>query len=197
MKHPHRIEHLIITSPAGVGHPAQVLRPFWWRAIAYLWECNLTPMDAIRWGGPFGRMISNYMLRGRARRSPPNSGFLNVIDLDALCEFGYENFAATASGERALALLLHPGAYGKKPIITFLRGGEGGFNSPVSIIYGDQRYDWMESKYGKQLRDQLVAQGVQCTVSEVRDAGHILFIDNPEGFNEAVVEAHKKMCGHS
>jgi len=99
---------------------------FTYAFLSCVWESNLTPMDGLRWLGPFGHLAVGGILERRALKSGGNSFLrrLRTEQSDALIDFTYQNQAAPPSGERALAPIFMPGAYAKKPLFLWLRGPE-------------------------------------------------------------------------
>ena len=257
---------------------------FTYSFLSFVWESNLTPMDGVRWLGPFGHVAVAGILERRALKSGPNS-FLRRLrrdQSDALIDFTYQNQANPPSGERALAPIFLPGAYAKKPLFLWLRGrnyrprgsasdvesplrssshdrdrdrdrdagddrdesidsaerrrllgsasagspdrrGGGGsiasgvsdprtplgnntgstadgssviaslsggkprpvvrtIDCPVTLIYGTPNMDWMNSKYGRDLCDQLQREGVDARLYQMSESGHIVYMEQPEEF---------------
>jgi pimeloyl-ACP methyl ester carboxylesterase len=74
-------------------------------------------------------------------------------------------------------------------MIDWLTSKNGGIQCPVALIYGDPQYDWMQMSHGKQLMEKLHEEGVHCECTFVPGTGHILFIDDPDGFNAAIIDA--------
>ena len=183
--------------------------------------------------------------------------------IKAVIEYTYQNWAAPASGERALTAILMPGAYAREPLENWLLPpvkcfdahqfdernaesdtiesaiefctttgskhseapateeklrllkrtasiyqqkrieignisnlhndscdpilGGGGVQCPVLFIYGSPKYDWMESKYGKQLVDKLTNRGIDAQLIELNNSGHLLFLDEPTEFVKAII----------
>lgn len=298
--YPHRVAHLFLASPAGVGMPPEALKPkldqcalldyefdapsetgastlsngsfrkkfqvsrFTFTFLSWVWESNLTPMDGIRWLGPFGHLAVAGTLERRANKCGPNSALrrLTPEQAQALIDFTYQNQASPPSGERALAPIFIPGAYAKKPLCLWLRGPlyhqraalfsdqrsppraargahydedadvEGGesqdllgsasmrgsgsvvegsalstsrlpptplsprsraevktIDCPVSIIYGSPDLDWMRSKYGADLCEQLRREGVDARLYQMKESGHIVYMEDPEDFVNCVLQA--------
>jgi len=285
VKYPHRVTHLILASPAGVGLPPEPLRTqmvgsTWdydfdtpseagstistasfkknfpmssvtYTFLAFCWDANFTPMDLVRWLGPLGHSTVYYILERRAMRSGMNCYLrkINPDQIKALVDFTYQNQALPPSGERVLAPMLMPGAYARKPLITWLRGkyykkkdqyssspsmagmdedkdGEeagvgdkdGGtekplmgpssparsrtgnsstcvdgvpytISCPVSLIYGSPDLDWMNVRYGRDLCEQLGREGVDAKVYQMKESGHIVYMEDPENFCDIVFKA--------
>lgn len=182
--------------------PRRVL-PGW---LVWLWDTNaISPFSLIRIGGPLGpRFVSGWTSR-RFNHLPPE-------EADTLHIYAYNLFRQKGSGEFALTYLLAPGAYARNPLIN--RIGEVGrqvikpaanglpaqkeTGFPVVFMYGDS--DWMDVAGGFASEEKIKARAekalMEGTEEERRDengsakvivvkkAGHHLYLDNAEEFNE-------------
>ena len=111
----------------------------------------------------------------------------------ALIEYLYNNAVLPPSGEECLNRLLLPGAYAVHPLcdrVPFLKVSE------VVFLYGEK--DWMDPTAGMDVERYCRRQRAEghldvplVSVRAVRNSGHLLMIENWEGFNAAVVWA----CG--
>ena len=111
----------------------------------------------------------------------------------ALIDYLYNNAVLPPSGEECLNRLLLPGAYAVRPLcerVPRLRVSE------VVFLYGEK--DWMDPTAGmdveRHCRQQRAGGNLDVpdvTVRAVRNSGHLLMIENWEGFNAAVIWA----CG--
>ncbi|SCU90263.1 LADA_0F02872g1_1 [Lachancea dasiensis] len=54
------------------------------------------------------------------------------------------------------------------------------------LLYGD--HDWMNRRAGFELTREAEAMGIDANYSEVSSSGHNLFLDNPEEFNQRVLQ---------
>ena len=111
----------------------------------------------------------------------------------ALIEYLYNNAVLPPSGEECLNRLLLPGAYAVYPLcdrVPHLKVSE------VVFLYGER--DWMDptagmdvERYCRQQRAEGNLDVPNVSVRAVRNSGHLLMIENWEGFNAAVIWA----CG--
>lgn len=175
--------------------------------LVYLWEANISPFSIVRWSGPLGpRLVSGWTSR-RFSKLPADQS-------QALHNYAYSLFRQRGSGEYALAYVLAPGAYARRPLIWRVQDlankvAHGGI--PSVWMYGEM--DWMdvaggfaaEEKIrttplkqdetlprntfigGEEWRGDKKGQGGEAKVRIVRNAGHHLYLDNHEEFNEMVV----------
>lgn len=185
LRHPERVAKLILASPAGLPHDRNSpeieaamggtiavngqLVPAW---IAWLWARNTTPMDVVRWAGPLGPPI----IRAYVRRRLPG---LAPSIIDTFAEYMYHMTAHEGSGEYALGTLMRPGAWAKLPLHDRLPD----LSMPVTFVYGED--DWMDHRYA-----EACAGNMRVTVKILRvpDAGHQLYLEQPEEFNRIVAE---------
>ncbi|CAM9810470.1 unnamed protein product [Ascophyllum nodosum] len=190
-KYPQRLERLVLISP--VGFPDQpenadaVLeqRPFAQRNLMKFlrwgWKRGITPGDVVRTLGPLGqRMMMSYATRR----------FLADFDREALGHYLYHNMAATdGSGERALGHVLKPGAWAFSPLRYRLPKIDPSIS--VHFIYGEN--DWMFSTASQELKEAADSSGTgqKISVARVPEAGHQMFLDNPQAFNVELL----RVCG--
>ncbi|KAJ3256272.1 hypothetical protein HK103_005635 [Boothiomyces macroporosus] len=167
LKYPSRVEKLILVSPVGVPvepPPAeQQIRPgFLMRFFRTLWSWNITPMSVIRTLGPAGpSLVRKYTSRR----------FAHLADEEnkALEDYIYHISAQSGSGEYALARLLKPGAWAKKPLYHRVHD----LKMPTSFIYGDQ--DWMDHRHALNTVGNFKSP---VKVAVVANAGHHLYLGN-------------------
>ncbi|OAA68875.1 hypothetical protein ISF_03250 [Cordyceps fumosorosea ARSEF 2679] len=194
-------------SKAG-GAPAAPRRPIpsW---LVWLWDANVSPFSIIRMTGPLGpRFVSGWTSRRFNHLPGPEAQTLH--------DYAFSIFKQKGSGEYALAYILAPGAYARRPVINRIQDvgrqplpanqtattagltKETGF--PIVFMYGEN--DWMdvagglasEEKLKKAKADALArateeerrAENGSVKVVIVPKAGHHLYLDNAEFFNDAV-----------
>ena len=139
------------TEKSGASPPRKPL-PKW---LTYLWDANISPFSLVRWAGPLGpRFVSGWTSR-RFSHLEPN-------EAQALHTYAYSLFKQRGSGEYALAYILAPGAFARRPLIRRIAGvgrqyvqpdattsstvadavkkRENGF--PIIFMYGEN--DWMD-----------------------------------------------------
>ncbi|KAK3319288.1 Alpha/Beta hydrolase protein [Apodospora peruviana] len=177
--------------------------------VSWLWDANVSPFSIVRLSGPLGpRFVSGWTSR-RFNHLPPD-------EKQALHTYSYTLFRQKGSGEYALPYLLAPGAYARSPVINRIQDvgrqvikpatedspevRETGF--PIVFMYGEN--DWMDVAGGyaaeQKLKQRIVKALLHGTPEEKRKengsakvivvtkAGHHLYLDNPDEFNEAVIK---------
>ncbi|CAO3646773.1 unnamed protein product [Mucor hiemalis] len=141
--------------------------PSW---ATYLWDRNVTPMSIIRMIGPFGpSLVHTYTSRRFAH--------LTEGEQHDLYDYLYNITSSTGSGEFALAAILAPGAYARKPLFQRLAK----LTMPTVFIYGE--VDWMDYKAAEKAKSIMQ---VPSKVIRVPSGGHHMYLENPEFFNKVV-----------
>jgi len=211
LKYPSHVDKLILVSPVGVPHnpyetkddvgidPPMTDPPFttvqsevsqpspppsktsvqnprplpkW---VTALWEANISPFMFVRIPifGP--KFASGWTARRFAQLSPEQQ--------TALSQYAYQIFRLRGSGEFALAYLLAPGAYARRPLIERVKKLQNdSLLKKVTWIYGS--YDWMDVDAGRDASEQL--GDLETDVVVVDRAGHNVHLDNPEAFNKII-----------
>lgn len=175
--------------------------------LVWLWDANVSPFSIVRLAGPLGpRFVSGWTSR-RFNHLPSD-------EKEVLHTYAYSLFRQKGSGEYVLPYLLAPGAYARDPVINRIQDvgrqviqpatetapavRETGL--PIVFMYGEN--DWMDVAGGyaaeEKVKQRVVKALLHGTEEEkrkeagsakvvvVRKAGHHLYLDNPEEFNELV-----------
>ena len=196
------------SSAAPPPPPAAPKRPLpgW---LVWLWDANISPFSIVRMSGPLGpRFVSGWSSR-RFNHLPP-------AEAQALHDYSFSIFKQKGSGEYALAYILAPGAYARRPVIDRIQDvgrqviaparddqparKETGI--PVVFMYGE--HDWMDAAGGlaaeeklKQAKIKALLHGTDeekrgengsAKVVMIPKAGHHLYLDNPDFFNNIMKE---------
>ena len=204
--YPAHVRTLVLLSPAGlVGMPddyhaklRQASRRV--RLVIELWRRGWTPFTALRLL-PHKRAyrICKWNARRWSGLRPRDSDEEAPSDdpvVAALADYIYHGWReGPASADGAIAALLHPGAWGKKPLSPRLP------RLPISrieFIYGTK--DWMDFRHGNKVAEacmeqrtptvqaaaQATAQAPLVCVQVVEDAGHYAHLENVPGFTHAL-----------
>ncbi|XWS14500.1 hypothetical protein CRYUN_Cryun35bG0014900 [Craigia yunnanensis] len=191
LKHPEHVQHLILVGPAGFSSESDGkyewltrFRATWKGAILnYLWESNFTPMKLVRGLGPLGPgLLRKYTT---ARFSPRYSAesVLTEEQSRLLTDYMYHTLAAKASGELCLKYIFAFGAFARMPLLN----SASEWKVQTTFIYGDQ--DWMNYQGAQEARKQMK---VLCEIIRVPQAGHFVFLENPDGFHSAMLYACRR-----
>ncbi|KAF3061425.1 putative cardiolipin-specific deacylase, mitochondrial [Daldinia childiae] len=180
--------------------------PSW---LVWLWDANVSPFSIVRLAGPLGpRLASGWTSR--------RFNHLTSEEKQTLHDYAYSIFRQRGSGEYVLPYLLAPGAHARRPVINRVhRVGrqvitpatetepavkETGF--PIVFMYGEN--DWMDVAGGlaaeeklKEAKAKILLNATEeerkkekgdAKVIIVRQAGHHLYLDNPDEFNKYIRE---------
>lgn len=202
-KYPGHIKKLVLVSPAGVPRSpfsisagmrrAQGLSdaadvvpktsveiPGWFN---YLWEQNVSPFFLVRGTGPLGpRVVSGWTSRRFAN--------LPEREAKALHRYVYMIFNAPGSGEYALNYILAPGAHARWPL------AERAKDIPCETVWVYGQNDWMDVAGGVDAVTEIRKHtGMAAPLHVVEDAGHHIYLDNPEAFNKLVIEVMHEVEG--
>ncbi|KAL3418405.1 hypothetical protein PVAG01_10121 [Phlyctema vagabunda] len=187
--------------------------------LTYLWDANISPFSVVRWTGPLGpRFVSGWTSR-RFSHLPNNES-------EALHNYAYSLFRQRGSGEYALAYILAPGAFARSPLIRRIHGvgrqpiipdSDGAQGSkketgyPVVLMYGEK--DWMDIAGGYAAEQKLKeekARALKAATEEekkkengsakvviIKNAGHHLYLEGWEEFNEVMREEMEETKKHT
>lgn len=175
--------------------------------LVWLWDANVSPFSIVRLAGPLGPRFASGWTSRRFNHLTPE-------EKQKLHDYAYSIFKQRGSGEYALPYLLAPGAHARRPVINRIhRVGrsiitpatetepavkETGF--PIVFMYGEN--DWMDVAGGlaaeeklKQAKVKALLHGTDeekrkengaAKVVVVSKAGHHLYLDNPNEFNDYI-----------
>lgn len=194
LKHPDHVQHLVLVCPAGIPEKpegwesrfssASGFRRLLFRAAASAWEAGVTPGSVIRSMGPWGPGLVDRYVGGRfSYHGQP----LKEEEVPLFSRYFYHIAAAPGSGEYALRHLLAPGAWAHSPMHRRLLELQG---VPVTFVYG--AHDWMDPNSAKVLAaelDRVRPRSVESdhAVEVLPDAGHYVFIEQPQDFNKTLL----------
>lgn len=188
--YPKRVRTLILISPAGM--PAEPpdyrekLQVAPWKPFLMLtlWGRGWTPALGLkllpkRYGHRIASMTANRWSAGAPE---------GTVDREALADYIYYGWCeGKESGEQALTALLHPGAWGKRPLVERLPNLK---VARVELIYGDS--DWMDVRHGNTAAaacEKLAGSAPAVFVQLVEAAGHYVHLQNTPGFCRALALA--------
>ncbi|CAF1599673.1 unnamed protein product, partial [Didymodactylos carnosus] len=138
--------------------------------IRALWIYGYTPQSAVRLMGPFG--------------PKPVQGYVTRRFLIGPAAAAAEEEAGIETGA-AVMKKVDEDVYAYEPLQQRLTQIKRDIR--VTFLYGD--HDWMDVKAGEEVVKNIRQQGGKANLMRVRQAGHQLMIDNPQGFFDAIVNA--------
>lgn len=193
-KYPERVERLILLSPVGVPKRSEQMeairknatftRRLFLSFYTSMFENGSTPCSVLRTWLPKKKSM-NYVESYVKHRLP---AIVDPEEQEAVSKYLYYNAVLPGSGEYCINRLLNPTVLAKKPLVDRIPH----LAVPnVSFLYGSS--DWMDYSGGLDTQSACEAQHRQGHVAPnvdvygVRDAGHLLMLDNWEEFNAGVV----------
>lgn len=150
------------------------------RLIYTLWQRNVSPFTIIRSMGPIkSKLLSVWTKRRFSEYIESNLEFYRNIH-----DYFYRSLTAKGSGEYAITRILAFGAVPKLPLIDRLPQALVKANLPTLWCYGD--VDWMNVEAGQEAVMEInkLANKKIASIGIVPKAGHHLYLDNTELFND-------------
>lgn len=185
--YPDRVDKLVMLSPAGINKPNENFdieiwlqeKPFFARVFLkiarFFWARDVTPTVLLRKIGPFGgRFVKRYLKRRIVGLSKPEIKNLKVY-------FQQVNLYP-GSGEFALSRIIKELLYAHAPLCDRLT------DVPIVFLYGEK--DWMDHEGAVQNK---AVNKVSVIIDFVSNAGHQLYIDNPQETAEKMIAGLKKL----
>jgi cardiolipin-specific phospholipase len=199
-KYPERVDQLLLLSPAGIPEetiekrearramfltstPRRIVYEF----FAGLWDKGYTPGSIMR---TITESQGRYLVEGYVRNRLP--AITDPEEQAVLAEYMYTGSILPGSGEYVQNRLLEPGAIAKNPCLHRIPQLK---VKKISFLYGTK--DWMDVQGGLDVqtkcREKRAADGNNAVpninVYQVRNAGHLLQLENSTAFNAAVMVA--------
>jgi pimeloyl-ACP methyl ester carboxylesterase len=182
LEYPQHVSKLVLISPAGFGlEPSEFQQKrtgLFYSLSRMLYGWNITPQTIIRSLGPLGGVFVRVYASSRFSH-------LDDPEFKALEDYLLQISVKPPSGEYSLGNLLItqlPGAIAKKPLPKRINS----LKVPVTFIYGS--HDWMDHSHALKTAPLLAKE---TKVVLVHDAGHHLYLENPDGFNDALISELK------
>ncbi|KAJ1546234.1 lysophosphatidic acid acyltransferase [Saccharomyces cerevisiae] len=196
LKYPDSIEKLCLISPLGVENSIH--------AITHKWEPNTTypltftdpssryytrklnvprfifenQLNVLKWMGPIGsKLCSNYI--STAYVKVPDQIYKDYL----LHSFVGKNQTVQPQTIKVFTHLFERNLIARDPIINNVRFLNPA--TPVMFMYGE--HDWMDKYAGYLTTESMLKNKAKASYIEVPDAGHNLFLDNPQHFASSLV----------
>lgn len=188
-KYPENVERLILISPVGVPHlvgehnisSTSFRARLLFGTVKSLWRNNWTPGSVLR--SLMSETRGRNFIRWYVDRRLP--AITNEDEKKVLCEYMYTNNILPGSGDHALNQVLKPIAFARKPIVYRIPNLK---VKNISFIYGEK--DWMDPSGAIEVQTSCEKSGDGAPNVEIRtvsNAGHLLFLENWEEFNAAMI----------
>uniref|UniRef100_A0A4W4FNP3 1-acylglycerol-3-phosphate O-acyltransferase ABHD5 n=1 Tax=Electrophorus electricus TaxID=8005 RepID=A0A4W4FNP3_ELEEL len=181
LTYPHRsVSHLVLVEPWGFperpdaqGSDCQV--PMWIKALGTALN-PFNPLALLRMAGPLG----NYGLRSDFKQK-----YSSLFQDDTVPDYIYHLNVQTPSGETAFKSMTIPYGWPRRPMMQ--RVGRINPMIPISIICGSR--SCIDGQSGQAIRE--MRPNSRTDIIIIGGAGHYVFADQSEDFNQAVLE----ICG--
>lgn len=194
-QYPQRIAHLLLLTPVGLTreNPSEIqemLNSMSWtqrhtaNTIRYLFDCGVTPASFLR---SLPRSRAKSIVRSYVQRRLPV--ITDPKEQQAVADYLYYLAMVPGFGEKCLNRFLRSSSHGIKPTVDRIPK----LKVPkVSLIYGDS--DWMDIEGGiEACEESRNPSSPIVEVYQLKDAGHLMMLDNWRGFYSGVVA----MCGET
>lgn len=162
------------------------------KLLQTMWEWSVSPFQVLQIFGPVYLKVLSYWSFQRFKNLKANSedadAPVNIDLINKLHEYSYSVFNQyQGSGELAITKLINHNILARLPLC------DRGFMELIQStgldtlwLYGDK--DWMNMQGGNYCVEKLKTLGDEkATLTVVKDAGHHIYLDNPEEFNKVVL----------
>lgn len=165
-----------------------------WRAklVPWLWEKHVSPFSIVRNVGPMrSKFISNWTSHRFS-----HIYYTNPEKFQSIHDYFYRVFNGAGSGEYAITRILAYGALARLPLLDRCPGKFVNMDLPTLWLYGDK--DWMNREAGQEMAKEInglcTAEGKPelAEFGVISNAGHHLYLDNPQEFGDTVLNFLKK-----
>ncbi|KAG0332193.1 hypothetical protein BG000_010261 [Podila horticola] len=205
LKHPERVEKLILASPVGIPENPEAQRaplpnPPESSESSGSGSGSPSPKSASTPPAPPSSLLRKLAIGAWERNITPMAvmrftgpfgpslvaaytsrrfAYLEADELKDLNSYIYHISSKSGSGEYALSTILAPGAFARWPLMDRLKD----LKMPTVFMYGES--DWMDWKAGEKARRTMT---VPTALMRIPSAGHHLYMDNPLAFDKAIFD---------
>ncbi|XP_073534148.1 1-acylglycerol-3-phosphate O-acyltransferase ABHD5 isoform X2 [Phyllobates terribilis] len=180
LKYPSRVKSLILVEPWGFPErPDHVDEerpiPIWIKAVGALLS-PFNPLAGLRLAGPLGLSLVQRL------RPDFKKKYSSMFEDDTVTEYIYHCNAQPPSGETAFRNMTVPYGWARRPMLQ--RIDKMHPDVPITVIYGAR--SCIDGNSGSTIQSLRPNSYVE-TIA-IRGAGHYVFADQPEDFNQKVTE---------
>ncbi|XP_065166576.1 (Lyso)-N-acylphosphatidylethanolamine lipase isoform X3 [Atheta coriaria] len=187
ISHPERVKHLVLADPWGFPErspePAKRDTPLWIKALVYTLQ-PLNPLWAVRAAGPLGQWLVS-----TARPDITKKFSVFVKEESLVTQYLYQCNSQQPSGESAFHSMMSGFGWAKHPMVNRIEQLDK--TVPITLVYGSR--SWVDNSAGEIIKEKRHDSEVNLQV--IVGAGHHVYADKPEVFNEYVIEACDKADG--
>uniref|UniRef100_A0A673JYD2 1-acylglycerol-3-phosphate O-acyltransferase ABHD5 n=1 Tax=Sinocyclocheilus rhinocerous TaxID=307959 RepID=A0A673JYD2_9TELE len=183
LKYPHRC-HLVLVEPWGFAARPNVQEhwvPIWIKVFGAAMN-PFNHLGLLRLAGPLGPLLLQLL------RSDFKQKYASVFADDTVADYIYHVNAQTASGETAFKNMTIPYAWPQHPMMNRVEMISPSL--PMTFIYGSRSS--IDGQSGKAIQEMRPNSHTEIIVSLISGAGHYVFADQSEDFNQAVL----KICNN-
>lgn len=192
LKYPQHVKKLILVSPGGVERSIFSIHNSQTKGIVipdpsspHYYRNPFLPPIVTKYGfkllkmlGPLGiRLISKYLSIRFSRGVKPG----HEEQVKDLLQYTMNLFYQDNNSFDALKVLLNAQLLAPSPILDNLNQ----LKNPVYFMYG--QHDWMNAKAGLAATNELQRVYKSAKFGIIKNAGHNVFLDNPDDFNKEVI----------
>ncbi|KAM4688170.1 1-acylglycerol-3-phosphate O-acyltransferase ABHD5 isoform 2-T2 [Discoglossus pictus] len=180
LKYPSKVKSLILVEPWGFpDRPDNGVEerpiPIWIKAVGAMLS-PFNPLAGLRLAGPLGLSLVQRL------RPDFKKKYSSMFDDDTVTEYIYHCNAQSPSGETAFRNMTVPYGWAQRPMLQ--RIDKMHPDIPITVIYGAR--SCIDGNSGSTIQSQRPNSYVK-TIA-IRGAGHYVFADQPEDFNQKVTE---------
>ncbi|XP_053570239.1 1-acylglycerol-3-phosphate O-acyltransferase ABHD5 isoform X2 [Bombina bombina] len=178
LKYPSRVKSLILVEPWGFpnrpdnGEEERPI-PIWIKAVGAMLS-PFNPLAGLRLAGPLGLSLVQRL------RPDFKKKYSSMFDDDTVTEYIYHCNAQSPSGETAFRNMTVPYGWAQRPMLQ--RIDEMHPDIPITVIYGAR--SCIDGNSGSTI--QSLRPNSYVKTIAIRGAGHYVFADQPEDFNQKV-----------
>ncbi|NXD83376.1 ABHD5 acyltransferase, partial [Halcyon senegalensis] len=178
LKYPSRVKHLILVEPWGfperpdnAEHERPI--PIWIKALGAILS-PFNPLAGLRIAGPFGLSLVQ-RLRPDFKRK-----YSSMFDDNTVAEYIYHCNVQSPSGETAFKNMTIPYGWAKRPMLQ--RIPQMDRDIPITVVYGAR--SCIDGNSGSTI--QSLRPNSYVRTIAILGAGHYVYADQPEDFNQKV-----------
>ncbi|KAL3288218.1 hypothetical protein HHI36_002668 [Cryptolaemus montrouzieri] len=190
ISYPERVKHLILADPWGFGDKAELPPrnpPLWVKIIGIVFYpfTNLNPLASVRALGPFGPWLIQKL------RGDITNKFDDIFDDKSIIpNYIYHCNAQNPTGETAFHHMIQGFGWAKNPMIHRVKNLKNEIS--ITMMYGSNT--WMHN-----LAEKVKEIRPDCSVDVqiIENAGHHIYADQYDQFNEVIVNASNTVDGRT
>ncbi|XP_075068501.1 1-acylglycerol-3-phosphate O-acyltransferase ABHD5 isoform X2 [Mixophyes fleayi] len=179
LKYPSRVKSLILVEPWGFPERPDNAEerpiPIWIKAVGAVLS-PFNPLAGLRLAGPLGLSLVQRL------RPDFKKKYASMFEDDTVTEYIYHCNVQSPSGETAFRNMTIPYGWARRPMLQ--RIDKMHQDIPITVIYGAR--SCIDGNSGSTI--QSLRPNSYVTTIAIRGAGHYVFADQPEDFNQKVSE---------